>query len=129
MLGLQVFDPISQQWLPVRIPTQSYSYPNTSNYCQFNYKHPLVINAGDLIQRWANDYWKSPLHRVIGPVHNSPAAMSSRYSLVFFTGPYEDAMIDTLDLNTETFVGQKDSKYESILSGEHLRLKLMRSNV
>merc|ERR1712216_143292 len=25
----------------------------------------LVINAGDAIRRWTNDYWKSPVHRVM----------------------------------------------------------------
>jgi hypothetical protein len=32
----------------------------------------LVVNAGDLIQRWSNDVWKSNVHRVQNPSRDPP---------------------------------------------------------
>ena len=46
----------------------------------------LVINAGDLIQRWTNDVWVSNIHRVVNPPRDQ-ASGTRRLSIVLFTGP------------------------------------------
>jgi isopenicillin N synthase-like dioxygenase len=48
--GLEVLSRAQQVWLPIRIPLGL---------------NALVINAGDLIQRWTNVHWHSSLHRVV----------------------------------------------------------------
>jgi isopenicillin N synthase-like dioxygenase len=50
----------------------------------------LVVNIGDLLQRWSRDRWVSTLHRVVGTEGEAPR----RQSLVFFHNPRADAVID-----------------------------------
>ncbi|WP_255025058.1 isopenicillin N synthase family oxygenase [Rhodococcus sp. GA1] len=75
----------------------------------------IVINIGDLMQRWTNDQWNSTLHRVANPVEGDWD--KARYSLAFFHQPHHDAVISSLD-NTQ------DAKYPAITSGEHFQRKL-----
>ena len=65
----------SGEWLPVQPPAGG-----------------LVVNIGDLMQRWTGDRWVSTLHRVVGKEGASPR----RQSLVFFHNPRSDAVIETL---------------------------------
>lgn len=55
----------------------------------------FVINVGDLLARWTNDRWLSTLHRVVNPPRDVANA-ARRLSLVFFTGPNRDAMVECL---------------------------------
>ncbi len=80
--GLQVFSEKENDWINVKIPDEL--------------KHDaFVVNSGDLIERWTNKWFKSTLHRVLGPIRNS-ASSASRLSIVFFTGPRHDAVIEVL---------------------------------
>ena len=100
--GLQVQAP-SGEWIDVP------SRPGT-----------LVINTGDLIQRWTNDRWLSNIHRVVNPprAHHGP---TQRLSLVFFTGPSPDSEIKCLP----TCEGpDQPPVYEPIIASDHLNLKL-----
>jgi len=84
----------------------------------------LVINAGDLIQVWTNDRWRSPPHRVVNPT--GAAAEQARLSLVFFTGPHDDTLVTALP----TCHGSGNPpRYEAVKAGEHLMRKLMATNV
>jgi len=71
----------------------------------------LVINAGDLIQRWTNDRWISNVHRVANPPRDRTSG-TRRLSIVLFTGPNADAEIACLP-------GCGAAKYPSILAAEH----------
>jgi hypothetical protein len=110
--------------------------------------------AGDLIQRWTNDYWLSPLHRVVtskatdttpavpsaSPSEGEPdteagalpASVASRQAIVFFTGPLEDCVIESLDPALMRNVDPSEvpnRKYPPIRSGDHLLMKLNRTNL
>ncbi|TPX31081.1 hypothetical protein SmJEL517_g05526 [Synchytrium microbalum] len=79
--GLEVKDKHTDQWVPV------HPIPGT-----------IVINAGDLLARWANDTITSTEHRVVSP-QTSTADKNSydeRYSVVFFCNPNFDAEIKVL---------------------------------
>ncbi|KAI6660545.1 hypothetical protein LOD99_14129 [Oopsacas minuta] len=91
-------------WLPVISPQNSF-----------------IINSGDLIERWTNGIWKSATHRVINNNLDN-----ERLSMVFFTTPHHDTIIDTLP---GTYKDDKDKLYEPISAGEHLKEKLMRTTV
>ena len=71
----------------------------------------LVINAGDLIQRWTNDRWVSNVHRVVNPPRDLKSG-TRRLSIVLFTGPNSDARIACLP-------GCGAAKYPPILAGLH----------
>ncbi len=104
--GLQVFSEKENDWIPVEIIKDSF-----------------VLNAGDLIQRWTNDHWKSNLHRVVNP----PVEIShkDRLSLVFFTGPNKNTLITPLEIFVDK---DKEPKYEPILAGDHLLQKLAKTS-
>jgi isopenicillin N synthase-like dioxygenase len=84
----------------------------------------LVVNSGDLIQRWTNDYWRSTVHRVAGSKPGSLPSKRSRRSIVFFSGPSDDAVVSNLPLD---YLGKP--KYAPIQSGEHLKMKIDRTHV
>ena len=67
----------------------------------------LVVNIGDLMQRWTGDRWVSTLHRVVGLEGASPR----RQSLVFFHNPRSDARIETLGGGT---------RYEPVTAGDYV---------
>jgi hypothetical protein len=105
---------------------------------------------GDLFQRWTNDHWKSALHRVIHlevdrfsganepslnsacDFNNTSSLESSRYSLVFFTGPLEESIIECIDdelIEASTpSIKKSFPKYPPIKSHDHLLEKLNRTN-
>lgn len=150
--GLELFvrddnDSCGGQWMPVRLPAG---------------KQALVINAGDVIQRWTNDRWHSPLHRVVGNRRHIPRSLpsnsssinsgdgffskaaeevstalkggaiakdfSSRWTLVFFSGPLADNIVQVLDCPAVMSQPDRPAKYEPIRSGDYLMMKLNKTN-
>lgn len=69
----------------------------------------LVINAGDAIRRWTNDYWKSPVHRVM-QIPGEPELQRKLdeneetrkhkllCSILFYTTPGSDTMLTRLPI-------------------------------
>eukprot|EP00947_MAST-08B_sp_MAST-8B-sp1_P003360 g3360.t1 len=91
----------------------------------------IIVNSGDLIKLWTNDTWTSALHRVVAPssaaagkgaASGQQAAAPARLSLVFFTGPRDDAQVAPLDMNGPP-------RYKPVLALDHLKAKLAKSNV
>lgn len=87
----------------------------------------VVVNIGDLLQRWSNDIFRSTEHRVkmienTAPQTASQAALQTeRYSVVFFCQPDFKAEIACMP----TCQSEKNPpKYPPIKSGEHLLSKL-----
>jgi isopenicillin N synthase-like dioxygenase len=74
----------ASEWIDVLLPEDD---PNA-----------LVINAGDMIQRITNDYYKSVPHRVIDTTHearfDSYRTDKPPISLVFFTGPSSETQLE-----------------------------------
>lgn len=54
----------------------------------------VVVNTGDLMERWTNNVFRSTKHRVVVPPR--PAAYRSRYSMTFFYRPNFDAEVTCL---------------------------------
>ena len=77
-----------------------------------------IINIGDMLKRWTNDYWESSMHRVANPPHEK-AADSRRQSLIFFFHPNYDTVLDGLP----TPDGAKN-KYPPITVGDDLMAKV-----
>ena len=94
--GLQVQD-LNEEWHAV-------PYANNG----------VVVNIGDLLQRWTNDYFKSTKHRVV----NSHMHLN-RYSMPHFVDPTPGTIVSNL-------IEAKD-KYEPIESKEYLMWRLAQS--
>ena len=74
----------------------------------------VVVNIGDLLQRWTNDYFVSTKHRVVNThIHQE------RYSMPHFVDPTPGTIVSYL-LDTE-------AKYEPIESKEYLMWRLAQS--
>ena len=84
----------------------------------------FIVNAGDLLQRWTNDCWRSVIHRVANP---PPQKVSiHRLSIVLFVGPNRNSLIEPL----ETCLSENNkAKYKPITCGEHLSRKINISSV
>ncbi len=118
--GLEVFLTEENTWIPVRIPKDL---------------NALVVNAGDLFQRWTNDHWHSALHRVVhSSVYREDDSLLGeatvadhvcRYSLVFFTGPLAESVIESIEGINDA---ESAPRYPPIKSHDHLLFKLNRTN-
>lgn len=82
----------------------------------------LVVNLGDMMQRWTNGKWVSTMHRVVTP-DNLDDAMSRRISIGYFMHPDYDAQIECLS----SCVGD-GAKYPPISAGGHIRAKIEASH-
>ena len=95
--GLQVQDRDEKAWYQV-------PYANDG----------VVVNIGDLLQRWTNDYFVSTKHRVVNTHIHMP-----RYSMPHFVDPTPGTIVKNL-------TNERD-KYEPIESKEYLMWRLSQS--
>lgn len=79
----------------------------------------LVVNLGDMLERWTNDRWVSTLHRVVAP--DTGDTRSRRMSIGYFVHPNFDAEIRCVP----TCLGSGEApRYPTITAGEHIRQKI-----
>ncbi len=74
----------------------------------------VVVNIGDLLQRWTNDYFVSTKHRVVNTHIHMP-----RYSMPHFVDPTPGTIVKNLT--------NEPDKYEPIESKEYLMRRLAQS--
>lgn len=121
--GLEVLDSRGDgSWISVTLPAESKATA-------------LIVNAGDLMQRWTNNRWISPVHRVTGPRAGSAAAAQGRSALVYFSGPMADAIVEVCSvcsascLERERRVGDhvgiaETAVYEPVAALDYLMAKI-----
>ncbi|MEO1252968.1 MAG: 2-oxoglutarate and iron-dependent oxygenase domain-containing protein [Pseudomonadota bacterium] len=95
--GLELLDR-NGEWLPVETDPDN-----------------LIVDAGDMLARVANDVIPATTHRVVNP--SGPNV--SRYSMPFFMHPHPDAVLSCLD----ACVGD-GAKYADITAGDFLQQRL-----
>ena len=74
----------------------------------------LVVNLGDLMQRWTNDRWRSTMHRVSVP---ADGGAKRRLTMPFFHNANWDAVIECILDDGET------ARHEPVTAGGHLMAK------
>jgi len=79
-------------------------------------KPDIIVNLGDLMERWTNGRWLSTLHRVNIP-ESKIAQNQARMSLAFFQQPDWDASIECLPTCLDP---DGTAKYPLLTSGKHL---------
>lgn len=82
-------------------------------------KGDLVVNLGDMMQRWTNERWVSTLHRVVVPDTGDTA--SRRMSVGFFVHPNFDAEIRCIPT---CLAAGAVPRHPVITAGEHIRQKI-----
>jgi isopenicillin N synthase-like dioxygenase len=88
----------------------------------------FVVNCADLIEIWTNGLFKSPVHRVVMPdVEPSEQPRQPRLSLVLFTGPSNNSLIEPIRA-CQRYGDGVQSIYSPVVAGEYLRRKLSNSN-
>ena len=135
--GLQCFD---QRKTQIILDKDFEKLMNTSSKSPWidvpildGYEDAIVINAGDLIERWTNGYWISNVHRVIGQ-NPSPAQRNSPdlgpISIAHFTGPAGSTKVKVLTESAKVrSTGKIKPGWETpITASEHLLMKLKASN-
>ncbi|MEM8934825.1 MAG: 2-oxoglutarate and iron-dependent oxygenase domain-containing protein [Pseudomonadota bacterium] len=100
--GLQILSP-SGEWIDA---------PNVEN--------SVVINIGDMMQRWTNDRWVSTMHRVGNPDDADPEA-THRQSLVFFYNPDMEGLVEAIPSCVDA---DNPSKYKPIIVADHFLTKM-----
>lgn len=95
--GLQVFTK-DEEWMDV--PARSGTF---------------AINIGDMMERWTNDRWVSTLHRVANPP-GEIAASSRRQSLIYFSIPNYDAVVECIPTCIDS---NNPAKYPPVTVAEH----------
>lgn len=111
--GLEIEDP-NQRGTFLPVP----SIPST-----------VIVNCGDLMERWSNGRWRSDVHRVVAPAVDptrskdaGEAILHSRYSIPFFAAPDPDALIEPLP----GCWNEKDNakKYEPISAQDYVAMRM-----
>jgi isopenicillin N synthase-like dioxygenase len=72
----------------------------------------LVVNIGDLMQRWTNDRWPSTMHRVVNRFSGR-----DRWSIAYFFDLDADAVVVPLPACVSA---AQPSRYAPITAGDHL---------
>ncbi|KAK4210213.1 Clavaminate synthase-like protein [Rhypophila decipiens] len=94
--------------------------PHTRQYLKAEPEEgTLVLNIGDMLQRFTNDYFISATHKVSVPDSNDVpvTGLPARYSIPFFVGPMPSHTVATLS----RFITPDSSpaKYEPVKFGEY----------
>jgi isopenicillin N synthase-like dioxygenase len=82
----------------------------------------LVVNLGDLVQRWTNDLYRSTMHRVLNRSRDGVAR--DRYSVPFFYTPDPHARIECLPGCSDA---ARPPRHPPCLAGEHMMAMFHRS--
>lgn len=74
----------------------------------------LVVNLGDLMERWTNDRWRSTMHRVVVP---DGGGAPRRLTMPFFHNANWDALVECIAADGES------ARHEPVTAGRHLMAK------
>ncbi|KAL2828923.1 hypothetical protein BDW59DRAFT_142513 [Aspergillus cavernicola] len=88
-------------------------------------KNSIIMNVGDLLQRWSNDRLRSTNHRVSLPGLSDriegPGRMTrERYSIPYFMSPDDDAVIECIP---SCMSEEEPAKYEPITRANYNKMR------
>ncbi|KAJ5899100.1 Oxoglutarate/iron-dependent dioxygenase [Penicillium taxi] len=88
-------------------------------------KNAIVMNIGDLLQRWTNDHLRSTIHRVTLPpladrIEGEDRMTRRRFSIPYFLAPDPDCLIECIP----SFMGVKEpARYEPITQAGYNQMR------
>ena len=80
-------------------------------------ENAIIINTGDLMERWTNGKYKSTLHRVQPKI-----GQQERFSIALFMDPDSATNVEVIESCTSE---SNPAKYPPITAGEHIQMKLL----
>jgi isopenicillin N synthase-like dioxygenase len=81
----------------------------------------IVVNVGDMFQRWSNDVLKATPHQVVEARTNANGIIPERYSIAFFCNANKDCMLECL----EQFQSEDNpAKYSPVNAHAYLTMRL-----
>lgn len=80
----------------------------------------VIVNSGDLLERWTNGRYRSTMHRVI-----AMTGERDRLSIAMFVDPDSDTVVEALP---SCVAGENAVRFPAITAGEHLQSKLEASH-
>ncbi len=88
-------------------------------------KGTLVMNVGDLMMRWSNDYLRSTLHRVTVPSlpldrRADAREMGARYSIPYFVSPDPQSVIECLPACSSE---ENPAKYRPVKQDDYRKMR------
>ncbi|KAL4874335.1 hypothetical protein BJY04DRAFT_225125 [Aspergillus karnatakaensis] len=88
-------------------------------------KNSIIMNVGDLLQRWSNDRLRSTNHRVGLPplsdrIEGPDRVTRERYSIPYFMSPDDEAVIECIP---SCMSEDQPAKYEPITRREYNRMR------
>jgi len=78
----------------------------------------IIVNVGDMLQRWTNDVLPSTPHQVVN-LSNHADTIPERYSIAFFCNANKDVMLECLEE-----VSKEPAKYSPINALQYLTQRL-----
>jgi isopenicillin N synthase-like dioxygenase len=81
----------------------------------------IIVNTGDLMERWTNGRFKSTLHRVKPRIGEEP-----RSSIAVFIDPDSDTPVEVLNSCIDE---DHPARYGPVTAGEHIQAKIRASHV
>ncbi|KAF9524323.1 hypothetical protein CPB83DRAFT_909982 [Crepidotus variabilis] len=88
----------------------------------------VVVNVGDLMERWTNGRWRSTVHRVMAPPVNETAhadqmtILKARYSIPFFATTDPETVIEALPGCWDE--AENPKKYERITAWDYVQMRM-----
>lgn len=79
----------------------------------------LLVNTGDLMQRWTNDRFRSTVHRV-RPI----GGLADRYSIAFFVDPDTNVRVECIESCKSE---HRPPRYSAVTAGEHVQARISAS--
>lgn len=80
----------------------------------------VVVNSGDMLERWTNGRYRSTLHRV-----KPQTSGRERFSIAMFLDPDSDTLVEVLP---SCITAQSPARFGPITAGAHLQAKLEASH-
>ncbi|KAJ4350626.1 hypothetical protein N0V95_004585 [Ascochyta clinopodiicola] len=81
----------------------------------------VLINVGDLMERWSNERWKSTVHRVVAPPGGGEGMLPDRYSIPFFATADPETVIEALP---GCWDAENPKKYPSVTAWEYVQMRM-----
>jgi len=82
----------------------------------------VLVNVGDLMERWSNGRWKSTVHRVVAPPEAQDDGLcKARYSIPFFATADPDTVIEALP---GCWDDENPKKFESVTAWGYVQMRM-----